>query len=160
MADNQTRKPSSNGHAPHPSMPSFDHERVKGHTTSNFDFDRSRLSMSPTMLWTLLAGAVTTALVIGSLVWDANSRIAKVEVGITDLRDEIRTDRDATQTKQQAVVDCLLQERANRGWTCPLAPSARAPDQPRREKRKVASEPKGPTNPWTWLGTALAGDKK
>lgn len=159
MASNR-EKPNGSGHAPAANgmMPSFDHEHIRGRQT--FDLDRSRLSMSPTLFWSIVAGSVGMALFIGSQVWDANNRIANVETGITDLRDEIRSERDNTQTKQQALVDCLLQERVNKGWTCPQAPQARAPDQPKREKRKVAATPKGPTNPWAWFAPALAGGGK
>jgi hypothetical protein len=124
---------------------------------SHFDLDKSKVSMSPRMFWGIVAGSISTAVIIGGMIVNTNWRIGGVEQGIADLRVELQEDRAATQTRQQAYIDCLEIERSNKNFTCPLAKTARAPEPVPVAKRKAVAK-KTETTGWS-LFPATAGQK-
>lgn len=116
-----------------------------------FDFDASRLAISPRMLVTLLALAISIGSGIAFSVYrqittekTVTNLQQEVRTGFEDLRDEIKSDRANTQTKATAFTDCLLAERANpKTFKCPMAApvqltEAVIPTKARRKARATA----------------------
>lgn len=138
------------------------HLNGSGHPPANFDLEKSKLSMSPRMFWGIVAGSVAGAVFIAALLVNTNWRIGGVEQGIADLKAEIQTDRENTQTKQQAYIDCLEAERSNKGFNCPMAKTARTTEPEKAPvRRKAVVTKKTETSGWSLFGPAVAGgDKK
>lgn len=135
--------------------PTDNSARPPGHT---FDLDGGRFALSPRMAWSIL----TAAIVIGAGIAATHFRLGSIETTITEIKVEMGDDRSNAQTKQQAYIDCLEQERANPGSRCALAkagpPIVIAPKAKPRSKVAV-KEPPGLFD-WLPFGTpALAKGK-
>ena len=158
MATSPKQGLNGTGHGPYPpdGMPAIERDHIRGKTSSDFDIGRSRISMSPAIFWSIMTGSVTIAAVITALAWDTSARIGKVEAGISGLRDEIKAERESTQTRQQAYIDCLETERKNRGFVCPLAKEARVPAPPLTPVSKAPprKSPQPSPSPFSWLGAS------
>jgi hypothetical protein len=133
----------ANGHAAAASARySSDDARPPGH----FDLEGGRFALSPRMAWSLLGAAA----LIGAGVAATNLRIGGVETSIAEMREEISSDRANHQTRQQAYIDCLEHERANKGTVCPMG-KAREPETipvaapPAKKPRRTATKPEQPS---------------
>jgi hypothetical protein len=145
-------------------------ENHEGHT--NLDLEKSRISMSPKMAWSIIAAA----LAVGGALALTQYRMGAVEAevvgiktemkeGFADLKSEIIESREVAQSKQQAYIDCLETERTNKGWTCPLAPKVAAKEpEPKKiakaaTKRASKTEDAGFTITWPWSPAQAKGSK-
>lgn len=123
-----------------------------------FDFDASRLAISPRVLITLIALAISIGSGIAFSVYrqvttekSVTNLQLEVRTGFEDLRDEIKSDRANTQTRSSAFTDCLLAERANpKTFKCPMAPPVQLTEAviPTKARRKARAAPVEEDSGW------------
>lgn len=120
-----------------------------------FDLDKSKITMSPSMAWSILGAAIMMASGVAATYY----RLGGIEDSISGIRTEIATERQVTLTVQQAYLQCLENERANpKTFRCAQAPPVEAKGV---RRVAVAQKPKTePESPWNIFGTTATAKPK
>lgn len=109
-----------------------------------FDLEKSKLTSSPRMAWTILSAVGIAAFGIGAVYFE----IGSMKGDIAKLPELIEQRAQITEEKQtsQRKIDCLQQQIANTksGWICPDAIAKAEPPPVRKSiPRKIAKKENG-----------------
>ena len=92
--------------------------RASKQVPTHFDLDEGRFAVSPRMAATLCLVGAAVAGSIGAVHY----RIGSAEQSMGRTAEELKSLRIDAQTREQAKIECLRAQIANKGWRCPDAP--------------------------------------